>query len=57
MTSITHDEMRFLRREIINHCIHQRYFGRSHMSGHVSIVKFVRMWELQNYGQELRAYA
>lgn len=46
---LTRDEMRFLRREMINKCLHLRFTLR--------LIKIrVRLMELGRYGQELRIY-
>lgn len=51
---IEHEEMRFLRREMINQCLYSRVYGW-HFS--LSTIKyFVRLGEVQHYGSELQAY-
>ena len=54
--NISNEERRFLRREIINQCLHIRQEGRWVMS--VKSMKFfVRYTETAYYGQELKVYS
>jgi len=47
---MTHDEMRFLRRELINHLLHVGTVSQQW------IKLFVRQDEVKFYGHELQAY-
>jgi len=47
---MTHAEMRFLRRELINEAIHHKW------TNNLWIRSWVRAWEQYRYGKELQAY-
>ena len=52
---MSHDEIRFLRRELINQCLYIRHEGTWAMSLK-SIKFFVRYGECEYYGYELNLY-
>lgn len=52
---MTHDEMRFLRREIINLALHNSWVKLLGLSL-TGIKEVVRYNEINKYGQELKAY-
>lgn len=53
---MTKDERRAIRRNAINQCLQERFFGRDNTIGHNSITYFIRLWERETFGYELRIY-
>jgi hypothetical protein len=54
---MTKDEMRFIRREIINHYLHVNRIRWEQNTGMLNIRWAVRIKEIRRYGFELKAYA
>jgi hypothetical protein len=52
---MTKDEKRFLRRELINRCVHSTWYDGTKYSL-TTIKHFVRMGERASYGAELKVY-